>query len=311
MRRQESRLLLTFLTAGAIAVACASEEQGSDFSSKGGGASGGKASGGAAGSATTAGTTSTAGSTSTAGTGGASGGSGGTSTAGTGGTTAGTGGTAGTTAGGAGGAPSECGSGGAASSGEGVLRAEFEQGSLVATNQPGGTVHVVNDTGADMASSEFTVRYYFTSEFACDDADGHTVELYDFRRQNPHDDSVDKGDVTVSTVVVGPNGDGCDAYFEFVFTVSLDDGQYAAFNFGSVPPNNDYSGGDQTNDASFGVCATGDAWAAVPVYVDEVLTWGEEPSDGSGGAGGAGGQGGAAGAGGVAGSDATGGVGGA
>jgi hypothetical protein len=297
MRRQKNRLLLSLVTAGLVAVACAGEEQDSDFSGGKGGSGGsggsttGKGGSGGSGGSTISkgGSSGSAGSSS-----GGSSGSGG-STAGSGGSTAGTN-AGGAPAGGSGGEPDlgACDVGGA-SFGDGVLRADFQAGSLSTTQNPGGTVHIYNDTGSAMAESEFTFRYYFTSEFACDDADEHSVEVYDFRRQNPHDDTPGKSDVDVTTVVIGDNGGGCDAYFEFVFSVDLADGQYAAFNWGSTPP--DYNtAANQSNDASFGSCSTEPVpWTATPVYVNDVLTWGEEPDSGGGGQGG-GGAGGAGGA---------------
>jgi hypothetical protein len=192
---------------------------------------------------------------------------------------------------------------GGESFGVGVLRVDYQANSSDAAGQPGGVAHVVNDSGDAIAASEFAWRYYFTSEFSCSDAGDTVVELYDFRRQNPHEaEIVDKGDVTFDVVTVGDSGSGCDAYIEFSVTMDLAAGQYATFSFGTQPPNNDYSSHvtDQSNDASFGGCSSEpSAWPATPLYLDGVLTWGEEAYEGPDGGGGAGGGTGVGGAGGA------------
>ena len=302
MRRQEFRWLLSLFTATTVAVACAGEEQDPDF-----GPSSGK--GGSGASTSKGGSSSSDGKGGSSSAKGGSGGTAGTSTAGSSGTagSAGTGGTAGTNAAGApaGGSGSEPDMGdcdvGGASFGDDTLRVELKANSVQSSEQPGGNFTIVNDTGEAIAESEFALRYYFTSEFPCEQADETIVQVYDFRRQMPHDDSPGASEVTKNVVVVGANGEGCDVYVEFAVTIDLAPAQYATLNFGTAPPNNDYNShvSDQSNDTSFGACtAMGVAWTSTPLYVNDVLSWGEAPDTGVGGAGGAGG---AAGAGGVGG----------
>jgi hypothetical protein len=319
MRRQEFRWLLSLFTAATVAAACAGEEHDSKFEAQGN--NGGR--GGSGGSTSKGGSSSTS-----------KGGSGGSSSTSKGGSgeeagasTGGSGGTGGSTAGTSAGGISGGGSGGQSNTGDcdvggagfgdDALRVELEASSVQSSEQPGGDFRIVNDSGSAIAESEFSLRYYFTSEFPCDDAAQTVVQVYDFRRQMPHDDSPGAGDVVKNVVVVGANGEGCDVYVEFVFTIDLATEQYATLNFGTFPPNNDYNShtSDQSNDASFGACTTMSVpWTSTPLFVDDVLTWGEEPETGAGGggnAGGAGGAGGASDAAGAGGAAPGGGVGGA
>ncbi len=302
MRRQDFRWLLSLFSASVIAFACASEEKDSGFndgpsdakggaSSKGGSTSSGKggaSSGKGGASSGKGGSDAEGGESSTAG----------TSTGGTGGNTGGTGGTGGTASMG------DC----EATGGDGELSVDFKASNFDPAQQPGGNIEIHNDTGEAIAESEFSVRYYFTSEFACADAADTIVNVYDFRRQMPHDDSPGTGDVDTNVVTLGANGNGCDAYIEFVFTIDLAVDQYATLNFGVAPPNNDYNTpSNQSNDPTYGACTSAFVpWVTMPLYIDDVLTWGEEPDVGAGGAGGAGGGSSAGGAGGANGGGAGG-----
>ncbi len=292
-----------------LGAACASEE-GNDFNrpipgNSGGGGKGGSAGKGGSGGTAGAGTEANGGSSSggTPGKGGTTG-SGGNAAGGKGGD--GSGGTSGS---GGSGVAGDCSAlnaeGGATGEIAESLHVEVQMDSIDPhdKNQPKVIFNVVNGTDAAVSLLDLKVRYFFVSEFDCEDTVAYQPKVDDFRLQSPHV-GAQTSDVGVEVVAVAENGAGCDAYIEFSFSApeSLAAGQYAAFKIHSEPPNNDYeTEADQSNDASYGACSSGVVpWATVPLYQDDLLIWGDEPySGGAGGEGGGGGVGGDPGVGGA------------
>lgn len=247
--------------------------------------------------------------------GGATGGFGGTgfggttSTGGRGGTT--TGGTTGTggAQGGTGAASGKGGTGGSdggvgAEGGEGGtdpclvvgtppdVRVDYKEGGRALTDEPGGEIHLQNASSAEVPLSELSLRYWFTSEFACDQTvDELVVTINDFRLQNPHVEK-SKSDITIDVIALGTVGSGCDVYFELGFTAaagSIEPDQYAAISYHSQLPiyTRTHS---QANDYSYGACTTTHVyWEKITVYRDGRLVAGVPPA-GTGGEGGAGGE---------------------
>jgi hypothetical protein len=269
----------------------------------------GKGGGGA--TAGTAGQTGKGGATGKGGTGGSSGapgkgGAGGTSGGGTGGTDGGAGdpGSSGADAGGMGGAP-----GPDPCAPEGTppeLHVLLQNGSSVATSDPTGDFRLVNGTDDDLPLSEMSFRYYFTSEFDCEDTLANTnVNITYFQLQNPFVE-VGAAAITNSVVQLEERGRYCDVYFEIGFSdtaPALEPEQEAAIGLWTQVAIFT-TAHDQTNDFSFGACTTKRVWwDRITVYRDGVRVSGTGPANdsGEGGAGGQGGQGGLGGAGGEAG----------
>jgi hypothetical protein len=295
MKHRHARAFTTALFGIAIAVSCASQEEGDNFSPSGSrGGSGGT--GGKGGSSSTSGSggTSSGGKGGTTGTGGNS--TGGTSTGGnsSGGTSSG--GTAG--GGSGGGSAGDCsaltageGGSGAGVDVDSILHVEVKMNEANADSQPNQTFHIVNGTDAAVPLDMLTLRYYFTAEFDCTDTLEYSPTVNTCQLQDPYEAAT----CDVEVFAVGPNGSNCDAYMEFSVTAPADlaSGQYAMLSFHTAPPNNDYSTNDQSNDASFGACGSAVVpWTSVTLFQDGQLVWGEEPYTGEGGAGGQGGQGG-------------------
>ncbi len=277
----------SMIGAAVVAVACAGEEESGTGTSTGGkGGTGATSStGGASGTGFGGASAGSAGTVGTGGTGGAStGGTGGTSTAGTGGTSAG--GTGGT------GVAGDCSVGGAAGAYDDVIHVEASLNGAKVTDNPGATIYLYNGSGSALDLSDITLRYYVLSEFPCDEP--YTTNLYYFQFNDPYIDPLDSL-LHIAFQAVGPNGDGCDGYFEISFDAStgaLAPGQVAQLGFGSTPPNNNYSiVANQLNDYSYGACSSETVvWEKIPVYDGGTLVWGTEPDfGGAGGAGGAGG----------------------
>ncbi len=272
--------------AATLFIACAGEENSNDLNGPVGGKGGtaGFTNSGGASSATggaSAGSAGKVGSGGAAGT--SSGGSAGTSTAGTGGTTGGTGGT---------GTAGDCSVGGSGGAGyDDAIHVEASMGSVDASGQPGGTVLIYNSSAGVLDLADVTARYYFTSEFACDQAHTTYIDYAEFT--DPYE-VVTQSNVHVTFVTVGSNGDGCDAYLLISFDAaigSLDASQAVKVQFRAAPPNYTVAG-NQANDYSYGACSLSQVvWEKIPVYDGGVLVWGTEPDLGNGGAGGAGGAG--------------------
>jgi hypothetical protein len=173
------------------------------------------------------------------------------------------------------------------------VRVDYKEGSRPVTDEPGGEIHLRNQSTAEVPLSEITVRYWFTSEFTCaQTADELIVTINDFRFQNPHVEKM-KTDVTVRVVALDTEAAmGCDAYFELGFasaTGSLEPNQYAAISYHSQLPiyTRPHT---QANDYSYGACRTAHVyWEKITVYRDGRLVAGIPPA-GTGGEGGAGGE---------------------
>jgi hypothetical protein len=173
------------------------------------------------------------------------------------------------------------------------LRLDYKADARAATDDPGGQFHVVNATDDLVDLRELTLRYWFRSEFACDQTtDAMTVNVVTFQFHNPFENKT-MSDVSTRVVSLGTGAPGCDAYFEVGFDAnvgSLEPAQYALVGYFAQIPIYTRSH-DQSNDYSYGACTT------MPVYFDRVtlyrsgrLVSGREP--GGGGEGGAGGEGG-------------------
>lgn len=270
--------------------------------------------GGGGATAGTAGQTGKGGTSGKGGTGGTSGatgkgGTGGTSTAGTGGggTDGGGGdpGSSGADAGGMGGAP-----GPDPCAPEGTppdLHVLVWDRSTNATDDPKGVFRLVNDTDEEVPLSELSFRYYFTSEFDCDDTLPKTaVNVSHVQLDVPYA-AVAQSVVTTSVVQLEERGRYCDVYFEIGFTdaaPSLEPEQLVVVDLWTMVEIHNGILHDRTNDFSFGACSTKPAWwDRVTVYRDGVRVSGTGPDNdsGEGGAGGQGGEGGLGGGGGVGG----------
>jgi hypothetical protein len=175
----------------------------------------------------------------------------------------------------------------------------------------------VNDTDADLALTDVTIRYYFTSEFECAETlEKMEITITHFQIYNPQ--YVDPADDNVIKRVVEleDHANTCDAYFELSFadtTPALEPGGEAALGLYTAIPIYDGPAHDQSNDFSFGACTTMPAWwDRVTVYNGDERVSGTSPDNdpAEGGAGGQGGQAGQAGQGGQAGRGALGGAGG-
>jgi hypothetical protein len=172
------------------------------------------------------------------------------------------------------------------------VRVDYKEGARPLTDEPGGEIHLNNQTTAEVPLNEVTLRYWFTSEFACaETTDEFLVTINDFRFQMTHVEKM-KSDVTIKVVGLEAAGTGCDAYFELGFLPaagSLEPGQYAAISYHSQLPiyTRTHS---QANDYSYGACTTTHVyWEKITVYRSGRLVAGVPPN-GVGGEGGAGGE---------------------
>jgi hypothetical protein len=171
-------------------------------------------------------------------------------------------------------------------------RVDYRTGSTADTNDPSGEIRLLNATSAAIPLSELSLRYWFTSEFSCEETSAEfDVIVNDFRFQNPHL-QLSAADVTTEIVALDTGAPGCDAYFELGFagiTESLAPNQYAAISYHTQLPiyTTPHS---QANDYSFGACTTTPVyWDRITVYRDGRLVTGTPPG-GGGGEGGAGGE---------------------
>jgi len=292
MRAWLGRALLSLTVAVSCAKATDEELLGSDDDDDSGGTSSGGFSGtGFGGTASGFGGTSGKGGT------GASGGT--TTTGGTSGA-GGKGGTGGTPTGGT------SGDGGASDGGEGGadactpptrqpdLRIDYKADARAVTDDPSGQFHVVNGTTEAVPLRELRVRYWFHSEFTCDETTANmVVSVVTFQLQSPFANG-ETANVTTNVVTLGTGAPGCDGYFDLGFTTaagSLAPAQYALIGYFAqfriyTHPH------DQSNDFSYGACTIAPVYFdRVTLYRNRVIVSGREPG-GGGGEGGAGGEGG-------------------
>ncbi len=174
-----------------------------------------------------------------------------------------------------------------------ALRVDYKSGTKPVTDEPDGQVRVVNDTTAPVPLSEVTLRYWFHSEFSCEDTvDRMAINVVSFQfdgpyaaKQIPH--------VVPRVVSLDTGAPGCDAYFQLAFDPlagSLAPEQWASVGFWTQIPIYDGTQHNQTNDYSYGACTMAFVyWDKITVYRNGRLIAGSEP----GGGGGEGGQGGA------------------
>ncbi len=239
------------------------------------------------------------GSTGLGGSAGAAGGRGGAA-----GSTPTTGGKGGT--GGAGGTTGGSDAGGASDGGEGgtdpcapvgtppSIRVEYQRSTRPVTEDPEGEFRLVNGTSQAIPLTELTFRYWFTSEFTCDETtDQMAVNVVHQQFLNPYA-TMAASDVTDRVVALGTGAPGCDAYFEIGFTEdagSLAAGQTAVVKYyASIPIYEAARPKNQANDYSYGACTTMVVyWEKISVYRNGRLVGGTPPGGGSG-EGGAGGQ---------------------
>lgn len=181
----------------------------------------------------------------------------------------------------------------------------LKNGSAAVAGDPRGDLSLENGTDDDIPLSELTFRYYFTSEFDCDDtlAASTFLEVTYLHVYDPYSD-IGVPRATSRVVQLEDLGSTCDAYFEVGFTEDaglLDAGQRVHLGFYTQTGLNDGTQRNQSNDYSFGACLTSEVWwDKLTVYRDGTKISGTPPENDSG-EGGAGGQGGAGGEGGLAG----------